>query len=184
VSGSFDLIDEIMRMLGQDPYSLEKARFLSATLEFRIKLAIEARKADMKNALDHLPSRLDELWGDGRYTARERRRILYEIWYEVDRTPDGERAARIIDDFIHRRLPCGSPDTYTAAELEAFSRLTPRPAVCAGRRMRRKARTTAVASAGAICGKTRTGSSSSSCRPGCALPSQVLSRSARATPGD
>jgi hypothetical protein len=51
------------------------------------------------------------LWGDRRYTVRERRRILYEIWYEMDRTPDSERAAKIIDEFIRRCLPCGSPDT-------------------------------------------------------------------------
>jgi hypothetical protein len=125
VSGNFDLTDEIMRMLGQDPYRLEKARFLSATFEFRIKMAIEARKIDMKKALDHLPAHLDELFGDGRYTPRERRRILYELWYEMDRTADGERAAKIILDFIRRRLPCGVADSYTRAELDAFDKAHP-----------------------------------------------------------
>jgi hypothetical protein len=125
VSGSFDLTDEIMRMLGQDPYRLEKARFLSATFEFRVKMAIAARLQDMKRALGELPSRLDELWGDGRYSARERRRILYELWYEMDRSPDGDRAARMIEDFIRRRLPCGAPDAYGKDELEAFDRVHP-----------------------------------------------------------
>jgi hypothetical protein len=120
VSGSFDLTDEIMRMLGQDPYRLEKARFLSATFEFRIKMAIAARLEDMKQALGELPSRLDALWGDGRYSARERRRILYELWYEMDRTPDGQRAAHMVEDFIRRRLPCGAPNSYTQNELDAF----------------------------------------------------------------
>ena len=125
VHGSFDLTDEIMRGLGQDPYAAEKARFLSSTFEFRIKLAIEARKTDLKRALERLPFRLDELWGDDRYSPRERRRILYELWYETDRTPEGERAAGIIRDFIRRRLPCGSPDGYTRAELDAFARSHP-----------------------------------------------------------
>lgn len=125
VSGSFDLTDEIMRMLGQDPYRLEKARFLSATFEFRIKMAIVARLEDMKRALGELPSRLDELWGDGRYSPRERRRILYELWYEMDRSSDGERAARIIEDFIRRRLPCGAPDAYGKDELESFAKTRP-----------------------------------------------------------
>jgi hypothetical protein len=125
VGGSFDLTDEIMRSLGQDPYRYEKARFLSATFEFRIKMAIAAHKADLKAALVDLPRRLDDLWGDVRYTPRERRRILYELWYETDRTKEGERAARAIDEFIRNRLPCGSPEGYSKAELEAFDRLHP-----------------------------------------------------------
>jgi hypothetical protein len=125
VVGSFDLTDEIMRALGQDPYALDKARFLSATFEFRINLAIEARKLAMKKALDHLPGYLDELWADDRYSPRERRRILYELWYETDHTPDGGRAAKLMDAFIKRRLPCGAANGYTSGELEAFGRSHP-----------------------------------------------------------
>ena len=125
VHGNFDLTDEIMRAYHQDPYARGKARFLSATFEFRIRMAIAARKADMKLALDHLPERLEELWRDERYTARERRRILYELWYETDQTPEGERAAKIIDAFIRRRLSCGSPAGYTGGELELFDQLHP-----------------------------------------------------------
>ncbi len=125
VRGTFDLTDEIMRAYGQDPYAREKARFLSATFEFRIRMAIAARKADMKSALERLPERLDELWGDERYTPRERRRILYELWYETERTPEGDQAARSIDEFIRRRLPCGSPAGYTGEELGAFRKLHP-----------------------------------------------------------
>jgi hypothetical protein len=125
VRGNFDLTDEIMRAHGKDPYAYEKARFLSSTFEFRIKMAILARKTDLMSSLAKLPERLDELWTDERYTPRERRRILYELWYETDRTPDGERAGRAIDDFIRRSLPCASPAGYTAEELEAFRRLHP-----------------------------------------------------------
>ncbi|HEX7507047.1 MAG TPA: hypothetical protein VF550_09765, partial [Polyangia bacterium] len=66
VSGGFDLTDEIMRGLGKDPYALDKARFLSATFEFRMKLAIAQRKLQMRKALDDLPQALDDLWADGR----------------------------------------------------------------------------------------------------------------------
>jgi hypothetical protein len=125
VRGSFDLTDEIMRAHGQDPYAYEKARFLSATFEFRIQMAIEARKADLKSSLALLPERLDELLGDERYTARERRRILYELWYETDATAEGERAARAIEAAIRRRLPCGSVLAYPGEELEAFHALHP-----------------------------------------------------------
>jgi hypothetical protein len=122
VSGSFDLTDEIMRTLGQRSYQVEKARFLSATFEFRIKLAMEARKRDIMRALDRLPERLDELWSDGRYSARERRRILSELWLEMDRTAEGQSAAGIIEQFIRRRLPCGDPDAYTKDELDALAK--------------------------------------------------------------
>jgi hypothetical protein len=125
VQGSFDLTDEIMRKLGQDPYGLEKAQFLSATFDFRIKLAMEARKDDLNQGFEHLPGRLDELWGDDRYSPRERRRILYELWYETESSPDGERAATIMRAFVRRRLPCGTPDGFTRAELETFARAHP-----------------------------------------------------------
>jgi hypothetical protein len=125
VRGSSDLTDEIMRAYGQDPYRYEKARFLSATFEFRIKMAIEARKADLKASLAELPRRLDELLVDERYSPRERRRILYELWHETDQTPEGEKAAASIVDFIRRRLPCGSATGYVAGELDGLARLHP-----------------------------------------------------------
>jgi hypothetical protein len=120
VSGGFDLTDEIMRSLGKDPHARDKARFLSATFEFRMKLAIEARKQDMMQALETFPRRLEDLWADTRYSPRERRRILYELWIQMDNTADGARAAKMIELFIRRRLPCGAVDGYTPAELGAF----------------------------------------------------------------
>jgi hypothetical protein len=125
VRGGFDLSDEIMRGLGKDPNALDKARFLSATFEFRMQLAIAQRKRQMREALDDLPRLLDDLWADGRYSARERRRILYELWYETDKTPEGDRAAKTIDGFIRRRLPCGGVDGYTPGELDAFRKSHP-----------------------------------------------------------
>ena len=125
VSGGFDLTDEIMRALGKDPYALDKARFLSATFEFRMKLAIAQRKRQLGKALDELPQDLDNLWADARYSPRERRRILYELWYETDRTPEGDRAAKMIDAFIRRRLPCDGADGYTPGELDAFRKSHP-----------------------------------------------------------
>lgn len=132
VRGNFDLTDELMRALGKDPNALDKARFLSATFEFRIKLAIEERKRLMRKALDDLPRHLDDFWADTRYSPRERRRILFELWYETDRTPDGDRAAKMIDAFIRRRLPCGAADGYTPGELEAFRTSHPERPFTAG----------------------------------------------------
>jgi len=120
VTGTMDLNDEILRALGQDPYRVEKARFLGATFEFRMSLAVEAHREDMRKSLDRLPDALAELWGDSRYSALERRRVLFELWRETNGTPEGTRAAHIIERFIQRQLPCGSPDAYTPAELRAY----------------------------------------------------------------
>jgi hypothetical protein len=120
VGATMDLTDEIMRALGQDPYRVEKAHFLAATFEFRMKLAVAARREDMRKSLDRLPRMLAAWWGDFRYSARERRRVLFELWREADGTPEGMRAANMIEKFIQRQLPCGSPDAYTPAELQAY----------------------------------------------------------------
>jgi hypothetical protein len=125
VNGSFDLTDEIRRGLGKEPDALDKARFLSATFEFRMKLAVTQRKRQMRKALGELPQVLDELWADARYSSRERRRLLYELWYEMDRTPEGDRAAKMIEAFILRRLPCDGADGYTPGELDAFRKTHP-----------------------------------------------------------
>ena len=125
VDGTMDLTDEIMRALGQDPYRVEKAHFLAATFEFRMKLAVAAHREDMRKSLDRLPDALADLWGDSRYSARERRRVLFELWRETDGTPEGVRATKMIEQFIQRQLPCGSPDSYTPAELQSFPRSEP-----------------------------------------------------------
>ena len=110
---------------GRLPSAYEKGRFLSATFEFRLKLAMAARAADMQAALDGLPAYLDQVFGDDRRSRRDRRRTLFDLWYETDVTPEGERAAQIIVDFIGRRLPCGSPQGFTGEELASFGKLYP-----------------------------------------------------------
>jgi hypothetical protein len=117
---TMDLNDEILRALGQDPYRVEKARFLGATFEFRMKLAVAAHRDDMRKSLDRLADALADLWGDFRYSAGERRRVLFELWRETDGTPEGAKAANTIERFIQRQLPCGSPDAYPPAELQAY----------------------------------------------------------------
>jgi hypothetical protein len=117
-----DLTDEIMRAFGRDPYQAAKARFLAATFDLRIKLAVAVRRGDLRKSLAELPEALASLWGDSRYSGAERRRILFELWRETKSTPEGVRAAHVIEAFIARQLPCGSPDSYPAAELRAYQK--------------------------------------------------------------
>jgi hypothetical protein len=113
------------RRAGRLPSALEKGRFLSATFELRLKMAMAARAADMKAALDGLPAYLEQVFGDDRRSLHDRRHTLFDLWYETDVTPEGERAAQIIVDFIRRRLPCGSPQGFTGEELASFGKLYP-----------------------------------------------------------
>jgi hypothetical protein len=117
VSGTFDLTDELMRAAGQTTYRYEKAKFLSATFEFRVKLAAEQHRKLLREAIAGLPERLDALWGDAAYTPREKRRILCMLWAELEVVdPDHRLAADAIVGWVRRRLPAGTPLAYSAAE--------------------------------------------------------------------
>ena len=95
----------------------EKARFLAATEPLRTRMAAEARAEDYKAAFWDLPALLDKIWSDTRQPAGERRRLLHELWREYAEMPGSESACATIIAFIHRHLPAGSPNAYTADEL-------------------------------------------------------------------
>ncbi len=120
VVGTFDLTDEVMKATGQGWYRFEKAKFLSATFEFRIKLAVERHRKLLREALAELPTRLDGLWNDPGYSQREKKRILCLLWSEVElRDPQASAAADIIVSWIGARLPAGSSAGYSQAEIAA-----------------------------------------------------------------
>ncbi len=129
VSGGFDLTDEFMRIFTKnDPYRYEKARFLSTTSEFRLKLAVAAQTLNLVKALADLPARLRRVLRDERFTARERRRVLFLLWDEVDRDdPEHRKAADILTTFVRRELPASGPDAFTADELRALNAGRPHP---------------------------------------------------------
>lgn len=120
VGVSADLTDEILRGLGQDLYRMQKARFLAATLDVRMRMAVQAQQDDLQTSLDQLPERLAELWHDPRYSAPEKRRILFELWRDTDESDAGVHARAIILTFIRRILPCKSPLAYSPAELRVL----------------------------------------------------------------
>lgn len=118
VSGTFDLTDELMLRFGQGWYRYEKAKFLSATFEFRLKMAVAEHRRLLRAAIDVLPDRLDALWADDGYTPREKRRILFLLWAEADRTePSTGAVVETIEIWIRRRLPRGSALAFSALEL-------------------------------------------------------------------
>ncbi|HTB60605.1 MAG TPA: hypothetical protein VLC06_22200 [Polyangia bacterium] len=120
---SFDLSDEFVREFAHGTsYPYAKANFLAATFKRRTAMAAEVNSRQMRAARTALPLQLDALWDDTRYRRRERRRIVFLLWQEVDKSSaDGRSVAATIEVWIRRRLPRGSADAYNDQELDAYS---------------------------------------------------------------
>jgi hypothetical protein len=99
--GNFDVTDQLMRLAGQDPYRYQKARFLTATREMRVRMAGRAHAEDVARSGVELRGRLESIACDERLGASERRAIVEALRAELDvATPEG-RAQR---DQIRRFL--------------------------------------------------------------------------------
>jgi hypothetical protein len=116
---TLDLTDEYYRLMGEDPYRREKARFLAATFDVRLAMAARAEAADLRSATAALPDRLAQIWGDRSQPPAARRRVICALWVELRRDGKGSEAGDIITMFVRTRLPAGSGDAYSPAELNA-----------------------------------------------------------------
>jgi hypothetical protein len=116
----FDATDEYMRLVGhQDPARAEKARFLAATSELRANMAQTAQSERSRQALMDLPTRLDTLWRDPRFTPLQRRQLLRAWWDELGDGADADQARAIIRGFARVHL--------TPEEAAEYDRPGPAP---------------------------------------------------------
>ena len=126
VTGRMDLTDELTRFTDRDPHRYEKARFLTATRETRIRMAVKTHAANIRRAAAELPGRLAAIACDERLALDERRAILEALRGEMDpATPAGRAAAEVIGRFISSGLgqpDGGSPDCPPARLPPAESR--------------------------------------------------------------
>jgi hypothetical protein len=125
ISGRFDLTDEYYRAMGNDPYRHEKARFLAATFDFRLRLAVQHQIATLRRALHAFPDTLQQLWDDRTRPAVERKRLLCALWSELRRDDDAAPVAAQIRTFVRQKIPIDSPDAFTADELAACNATLP-----------------------------------------------------------
>jgi hypothetical protein len=102
--GHFDLADELGRFAGHDPHRLEKARFLGATRELRIRMAVAAHALWIRRATAELPGRLEAIACARDRPPRERRAILEALRAEMNGSPEGRAAAARIAAFIDTRF--------------------------------------------------------------------------------
>jgi hypothetical protein len=124
---TFDLSDEFARGFAHGTlHPNEKANFLAATFNRRTSMAARWYADQKRAARDDLPRRLDAIWADSRYRRRERRRVIFLLWAET--SPSGTAShpeTAIIETWVRKHLPQGSPDAYSQDELQAFARERP-----------------------------------------------------------
>ncbi len=104
ISGTIDATDELMRLAGQDPYRYQKARFLTATRELRIRMAGRAHAEDVARSGADLPRHLLEIACDDRMSNADRRAVIVALGAELDgSTPEaralGDRIRRFVVDW-------------------------------------------------------------------------------------
>jgi hypothetical protein len=108
-----DLTDTLMLLSGQDPYRIEKARFLVATRDLRVRRAAQAYALSLREATTALPARLQAIASDTSLTVADRRAILEALADEMDDSPAGRDAAARIRAFIandfEARFPSKGP---------------------------------------------------------------------------
>ncbi|HWE30061.1 MAG TPA: hypothetical protein VHB97_18755 [Polyangia bacterium] len=122
LSGGFDITDIAMRAKKQDPYRYEKERFMELTGKLRGELSARAQRDRLEASLASLPAHLESVWADTTLSAKDRRRIVYQMWREasgndVDLGPAAKKARKTIEAFVRDRLPEGTADAFSDEEL-------------------------------------------------------------------
>ncbi len=125
VSGRWDLTDEIMRFSGQDPYRVQKAKFLVGTRDVRVRMAVKAHADNLRLATAELPARLRAIGCDERLSRGDRRGILEALRTEMNAdSREGQAAALAISDFLDENF---GPDVPAAGPTPACPANRPEP---------------------------------------------------------
>jgi hypothetical protein len=127
LGGGFNIDDWLLRRKGVDPYASRKLHVLDATRDERAELGSRRRKEQLAHATILMQQNLERVWASV-HNRTDLKQALFELWDECAETGDaklveaGADARRLIIGFIRARLPAGSPDAYTDAELAAFNK--------------------------------------------------------------
>jgi hypothetical protein len=124
---AFDLTDMVMRAAGMDPYVYDKGLVAELTRSMRDKMAVAERPRRIAAALERLPHDLDRLWTRDDLSVEQKRATVLQLWDDLlDDGSDPEaaaadRARATLLRFVRWRLPAGSRDAFTGAELAKFN---------------------------------------------------------------
>jgi hypothetical protein len=130
ISGGFDvtawLSQQVLGKAKGDVYAARKRAALDATRDERVEMRRRFRKDQLDHAEAIVRDSLGRLWASGLSIA-DKKQGIFELWDDCAETGEAPivaaavRARRDIIGFIRARLPAGSIDAFTAAELAAMN---------------------------------------------------------------
>jgi hypothetical protein len=127
LAGRLEVTDWLMRRAGIDPYAARKLKMLDTTREERAELRRQHDAEQLAMTPQTIQRSLEALWAATPDVAA-RKQALFELWDDCVETGDpavveaGAAARRMIIGFVRARLPAGSRDAFTAADLAALAR--------------------------------------------------------------
>lgn len=116
---SFDATDWIMRARGEDPYAVEKLRFLDQTRDDRAAMGAEHRRARLAASASLMRNNIANVWATIP-DVTQRKQALFELWDECAESGDphlviaGAAARAVVVDFASQLR---GRDAFTPAEL-------------------------------------------------------------------
>ena len=116
LGGSLDITAWLHRKFIGDPYASRKLKLLDDTRDERVAMGQAYRAQQSARSGEYMRKNLERLWAEEAHPVA-RRAALFELWDECTDDAAGLRARAMVIGWIRRRVPAGSPDAYTAAEL-------------------------------------------------------------------
>lgn len=124
VHGSADLTAYLYRKLAHtDPYAARKLRLLDDTRAERVERGNAFRAEQAARSAELMQRTLEQLWASTPDPAA-RKTALFELWDDCADDAAGARARAMVTGWIRAKLPAGSPDAYTTAELATLGART------------------------------------------------------------
>jgi hypothetical protein len=120
---SFDVTDWIMRARGEDPYAVEKLRFLDQTRDDRAAMGAEHRRAQLAASAALMRNNIANVWATIP-DATQRKQVLFELWDECAESGEpelvvaGAAARAVVVDFASQ---LEGRDAFTPAELSRLN---------------------------------------------------------------
>lgn len=118
-SGKLNITDWLHRKYVGDPYASRKRKLLDDTFDERVAMGETHRLEQDARSGEYMRRNLERLWNEVADPVA-RRAALFELWDECGDDEPGLRARVIVIGWIRARLPTGSADAYTEAELAAL----------------------------------------------------------------
>lgn len=117
--GMADITAYLHRKYVGDPYASRKLKLLDDTRDERVAMGTAYRAQQQARSGEFMHKNLERLWASEQQ-AIARRAALFELWDECGEDEAGMRARAVVIGWIRAKLPAGSADAYTDAELEAL----------------------------------------------------------------